>query len=153
MIVKPMIRNNICLNAHPAGCAREVENQIAFVKAQNAKRGRKPGAPVSGGTHPNGPVKAALILGCSTGYGLASRITASFGYGAATVGVSFEKEASEAKSGTPGWYVITSYSIHYTKLYETAADDGRHGPLLSGGALLPRRGPAWPPSPRSCPWR
>lgn len=104
MIVKPMIRNNICLNAHPAGCAQEVENQIAFVKAQNAKRGRKPGAPVSGGTHPNGPVKAALILGCSTGYGLASRITASFGYGAATVGVSFEKEASEAKSGTPGWY-------------------------------------------------
>ncbi len=104
MVIKPMIRSNICINAHPAGCAKEVENQIAYVKAQNAKRGRKPGAPVSGGTHPEGPVKAVLVLGCSTGYGLASRIGASFGYGAATIGVSFEKEGSESKSGTPGWY-------------------------------------------------
>ncbi len=107
MIVKPMIRSNICINAHPIGCAKEVEAQIAFVKSMNAKRSRKPGAPVSGGTHALGasaPVKAVLVLGCSTGYGLASRITAAFGYGAATVGVSFEKEGSETKSGTPGWY-------------------------------------------------
>lgn len=104
MIVKPMIRSNICINAHPLGCAKEVEHQIAYVQSKNAARGRKPGAPVSGGTHKAGPVKAALVLGCSTGYGLASRITAAFGYGAATVGVSFEKEASETKSGTPGWY-------------------------------------------------
>lgn len=104
MIVKPMIRSNICINAHPLGCAKEVEHQIAYVQSKNAARGRKPGAPVSGGTHKAGPVKAALVLGCSTGYGLASRITATFGYGATTVGVSFEKEASETKSGTPGWY-------------------------------------------------
>lgn len=102
-----MIRSNICLNAHPVGCAKEVENQIAFVKAQNAKRGRTPGSPVSGGSHAGGdtaPLKAVLVVGCSTGYGLASRITASFGYGAATVGVSYENEGTETKSGTPGWY-------------------------------------------------
>ena len=104
MVIKPMIRSNICINAHPQGCAKEVENQIAYVKAQNAKRGRKPGAAVSGGSHASGPVKAVLVLGCSTGYGLASRIAAAFGYGAATVGVSFEKEGSETKGGTPGWY-------------------------------------------------
>lgn len=107
MIVKPMIRSNICINAHPAGCAKEVENQIAYVRAKNASRGRKPGSAVSGGSHAGGgssPVKAVLVLGCSTGYGLASRITASFGYGAATIGVSFEKEGTETKSGTPGWY-------------------------------------------------
>lgn len=102
-----MIRSNICLNAHPVGCAKEVENQIAFVKAQNEKRGRTPGAPVSGGSHAGGetaPLKAVLVVGCSTGYGLASRITASFGYGATTVGVSYENEGTEQKSGTPGWY-------------------------------------------------
>jgi len=99
-----MIRSNICINAHPLGCAKEVEHQIAYVQSKNSSRGRKPGAPVSGGTHKAGPVKAALVLGCSTGYGLASRITATFGYGAATVGVSFEKEGTETKSGTPGWY-------------------------------------------------
>ena len=104
MIVKPMIRSNICINAHPLGCAKEVEHQIAYVQSKNSARGRKPGAPVSGGSHKAGPVKAALVLGCSTGYGLASRITAAFGYGAATVGVSFEKEGTETKSGTPGWY-------------------------------------------------
>lgn len=104
MIVKPMIRSNICINAHPAGCAKEVENQIAYVLGKNAARGRKPGAEVSGGTHARGAIKAVLVLGCSTGYGLASRITAAFGYGSATVGVSYEKEASETKSGTPGWY-------------------------------------------------
>ncbi len=102
-----MIRSNICLNAHPVGCAKEVDNQIAFVKAQNTKRGRTPGSPVSGGSHAGGtsaPLKAVLVVGCSTGYGLASRITASFGYGAATVGVSYENEGTETKSGTPGWY-------------------------------------------------
>lgn len=102
-----MIRSNICLNAHPVGCAREVDNQIAFVKKQNDKRSRTPGALVSGGSHGEGtwkPLKAVLVVGCSTGYGLASRITASFGYGAATVGVSFENAGTEKKSGTPGWY-------------------------------------------------
>ena len=98
MVVKPMIRSNICINAHPIGCAKETARQIAYVKAQKAKRGTKS---VSEGG--NGP-KTVLVLGCSTGYGLASRISAAFEYGADTIGVSFEKEASEKKYGTPGWY-------------------------------------------------
>lgn len=98
MIIKPMVRSNICLNAHPIGCAKEVENQIAYVKAQKAKRGTK--SLKEGG---NGP-KFVLVLGCSTGYGLASRISAAFEYGADTIGVSFEKAGTETKGGTPGWY-------------------------------------------------
>lgn len=97
-VIKPMVRSNMCLNAHPAGCAKEVENQIAYVKSQKAKRGTKNAK--EGG---NGP-KFALVLGCSTGYGLASRISAAFEYGADTIGVSFEKAGTETKGGTPGWY-------------------------------------------------
>lgn len=97
-IIKPMIRSNICINAHPEGCAKETDHQIDYVKAQKAKRGIK--AVSEGG---NGP-KFVLVLGCSTGYGLASRITAAFEYGADTIGVSFEKEGTETKCGTPGFY-------------------------------------------------
>ncbi len=97
-IIKPMIRSNMCINAHPVGCAKECENQIAWMKAKKAERGIK--SVKEGG---NGP-KLVLVLGCSTGYGLASRISAAFEYGADTIGVSFEKAATEAKGGTPGWY-------------------------------------------------
>lgn len=96
MIVKPMIRSNICINAHPQGCAKEVERQITYVQDKTKERAQK-------SKQVQGP-KAVLVLGCSTGYGLASRISASFAWGASTIGVSFEKEGSETKSGTPGWY-------------------------------------------------
>jgi enoyl-[acyl-carrier protein] reductase/trans-2-enoyl-CoA reductase (NAD+) len=89
MIIEPKIRNNICITAHPTGCAEEVRRQIAYVKSR--------------GTAANGP-KRVLVVGSSTGYGLASRIAAAFAYGAATVGVAFEKPASETKPGTAGWY-------------------------------------------------
>ena len=92
MIVKPMIRNNICLSAHPTGCAAETLRQIEYVKA------RKPR--YEGLALP----KAVLVIGASGGYGLASRIAAAFGCGAATVGMSLEREPSESKTGTPGWY-------------------------------------------------
>lgn len=98
MVIKPMIRSNICINAHPIGCAKDTARQIAYVKEQKTKRGIKTVA--EGGKAP----KTVLVLGCSTGYGLASRISAAFEYGADTIGVSFEKEASEKKYGTPGWY-------------------------------------------------
>ena len=98
MVVKPMIRSNICINAHPIGCAKDTARQIAYVKGKKASRGVK--AASEGGNAP----KTVLVLGCSTGYGLASRISAAFEYGADTIGVSFEKEASEKKYGTPGWY-------------------------------------------------
>lgn len=90
MLIKPMVRNSICLNSHPKGCAAVVEQQIAYVKRH-----------LSAGA---GTPKLALVIGCSTGYGLASRIATGFGYGAATIGVSFEKPASVIKSGTPGYY-------------------------------------------------
>ena len=98
MIVEPKIRSNICINAHPAGCAKDTVRQIEYVKSQKAKRGIKTYA--EGGKGP----KTVLVLGCSTGYGLASRIAASFEYGADTIGVSFEKEGTETRGGTPGFY-------------------------------------------------
>jgi enoyl-[acyl-carrier protein] reductase/trans-2-enoyl-CoA reductase (NAD+) len=91
MIIKPIVRNNICLNAHPAGCAVLVRRQIEYVK--------KNLSPVEGRTP-----KLVLVIGCSNGYGLASRIAAAFGYGAVTVGVSREKEASQTHTATPGFY-------------------------------------------------
>ncbi|MDR2094102.1 MAG: trans-2-enoyl-CoA reductase family protein [Treponema sp.] len=92
MILKPMVRNNICINCHPLGCAAVVRKEIAYTK--NALSAERPAvAP-----------RLVLIIGCSTGYGLASRIAAAFGYGAATVGISFEKAATPSKPGTPGYY-------------------------------------------------
>ena len=96
MVIEPMIRSNMCVNAHPQGCAMDVKRQIAYVQKKMAERGEPKDTP-----------KTVLVLGCSTGYGLASRITAAFGYGAATIGVSFEKEGTDEprqKTGTPGWY-------------------------------------------------
>jgi len=91
MIIKPMIRNNICLNCHPVGCAVSVQKQIEYAKKNLSKvEGKTP--------------KLALVIGCSTGYGLASRISAAFGYGSVTVGVSFEKEPNEKQTGTPGFH-------------------------------------------------
>lgn len=88
MIVKPRIRGFICTTAHSTGCAKNVEDQVNYV----AGRPR-----VSGSSN-------ALIIGCSAGYGLASRISAAFGCGANTIGVSFEKEPTERKTGSAGWY-------------------------------------------------
>ncbi len=87
-----MVRNNICLNAHPVGCALETERQIEQIKAKASAYKRLAGP------------RAVLVIGCSTGYGLASRIAATFGFGSATVGVSFERKPSETSTGTPGWY-------------------------------------------------
>ncbi len=94
--MKPMVRSNICLNAHPQGCKQEVLNQIAYTKQVKEKTEK------AAGKHRQ--IKNVLVLGCSTGYGLASRIVSAFAYDAATIGVSFEKEGTEKKFGTPGWY-------------------------------------------------
>jgi enoyl-[acyl-carrier protein] reductase/trans-2-enoyl-CoA reductase (NAD+) len=92
MLIKPMVRSSICLNAHPEGCTRETERQIEYIIEKKSEY-----------VGLRGP-KAVLVVGCSTGYGLASRIGAAFGFRAATVGVSYEKEPSETSTGTPGWY-------------------------------------------------
>jgi len=94
MVIKPKIRGFICTNAHPKGCAQGVREQVEFVKAQ-------PELPVK--------PKNVLVIGCSTGYGLASRITAAFGAGAKTLGVCFEKEPTERKTGTAGWYNVAAF--------------------------------------------
>jgi enoyl-[acyl-carrier protein] reductase / trans-2-enoyl-CoA reductase (NAD+) len=96
MVIKPMIRSNICMNAHPVGLAREVESQIDYVR----KRGRIEGP------------KRVLVIGGSAGYGLASRIVAAFGCGASTVNVAFERPASEKRTATVGWY----NTEHFEKL-------------------------------------
>ena len=89
MIIKPKTRGFICTTTHPVGCEANIKEQIARVKADGAIE--------------NGP-KKVLVIGASTGYGLASRITAAFGSGAATLGVFLEKPATETKPGSAGWY-------------------------------------------------
>ena len=90
MIIKPKVRGFICITAHPIGCEHNVLDQIKIARA-------------AGPAASNGP-RRVLVIGASTGYGLASRITAAFGYGAATLGVFFEKPSSDIKTGTAGWY-------------------------------------------------
>ncbi|WP_333600694.1 enoyl-ACP reductase FabV [Flavobacterium sp.] len=88
MIIEPRMRGFICLTAHPEGCAQSVKNQIAYVKSKG---------------YIDGP-KKVLVIGASTGFGLASRITSAFGSDAGTIGVFFEKPPSEGKTASPGWY-------------------------------------------------
>jgi len=89
MIIKPKVRGFICTNAHPLGCAHNVQEQIDYVKQQ---------ALIEGGP------KNVLVIGASTGYGLASRINAAFGSGAATLGVFFEKPSTVKRTGSAGFY-------------------------------------------------
>jgi len=89
VIIHPKVRGFICITAHPVGCEKNVLEQINITKTS--------------GAFASGP-KRVLVIGASTGYGLASRITAAFGYGAATLGVFLEKPSSETKPGTAGWY-------------------------------------------------
>lgn len=93
MIVQPKIRGFFCLTAHPAGCAAHVEEQIAWVRSRPRIAGPK----------------NVLVVGGSTGYGLASRITAAFACEADTVGVFFEKPPTERKTGTAGWYNTAAF--------------------------------------------
>ena len=90
MIVKPKYKGFICTTAHPTGCRKNVEDMAA--KAGKIR--------ADGGKHP----KNVVIIGASGGYGLASRIVAAFAYKARTVGVSFEKEATEKHTATAGFY-------------------------------------------------
>ena len=88
MIIQPKIRGFVCITAHPEGCAKKVQNEIAIAKA----------SPVA-----EGP-KKVLVIGASTGYGLSSRVTAAFSCGADTLGVFFERPSSNGKPASAGWY-------------------------------------------------
>lgn len=113
MVIKPKVRGFICTNAHPKGCAASVSEQIDYVKSQ--------------GDLGDGP-KNVLILGCSTGYGLASRIVSTFGYGANTLGVCFEKAPTERKTGTAGWYNTAAF-------HDFASEAGVYSKTLNGDAF------------------
>ena len=104
MIIKPKTRGFICTTTHPTGCEVNVAEQIARVKAD--------------GVVNNGP-KNVLVIGSSTGYGLASRITSAFGSGAATLGIFLEKPATEKKPGSAGWYNSAAFekAAHAEGLY------------------------------------
>ncbi|MBF0489623.1 MAG: trans-2-enoyl-CoA reductase family protein [Candidatus Omnitrophica bacterium] len=94
MIIQPKIRGFICTTAHPIGCEAHVVEQINYIKSKG---------PIAGGP------KKVLVIGSSTGYGLASRITAAFGCGAATMGVFFEKESDGKRTATAGWYNTVAF--------------------------------------------
>ena len=93
------MRGFICLTAHPKGCEQNVKNQIEYVKSKGKIEGPK----------------RVLVIGASTGFGLASRITSAFGSDAATIGVFFEKEPSEGKTASPGWYNSAAFEVEATK--------------------------------------
>lgn len=113
MIVTPKIRGFICTTAHPDGCAANVQSQIDYV------RSRPPLAK---------PPKKVLVIGASTGYGLASRIVPAFGGGAATVGVFFEKPGVENKTGSAGWYNSVAFE-------KAAGEAGLYARSFNGDAF------------------
>ncbi len=95
MIIKPKVRGFVCVTAHPSGCAAHVQAQVDYVKSK--------------GPIKNGP-RNVLVIGASTGYGLASRITAAFGSGAKTIGVFYERPSEEGRTATPGWYNTIAFT-------------------------------------------
>ena len=103
MIIEPRMRGFICLTAHPKGCEQNVKNQIEYVKSKG---------PIDG-------AKRVLVIGASTGFGLASRISSAFGCGASTIGVFFEKPPTEGKTASPGWYNSAAFEkeAHKAGLY------------------------------------
>jgi enoyl-[acyl-carrier protein] reductase/trans-2-enoyl-CoA reductase (NAD+) len=98
VIIQPRIWGFICTTAHPHGCELNVREQIAAAL-------RTDGSPIDRASGP----KRVLVIGASTGYGLAARITAAFGFGAATLGVFFEKPGKPGKTGTAGWYNTAAF--------------------------------------------
>ena len=103
MIIEPRMRGFICLTAHPKGCEQSVKNQIEYVKSKGTIDG----------------AKKVLVIGASTGFGLASRITSAFGCNASTIGVFFEKPPAEGRTASPGWYNSAAFEneAHKAGLY------------------------------------
>lgn len=112
--VKRKSRGFICINAHPEGCRSNVQRQISAIVARRA-------APLAG-------IKNVLVIGASTGYGLASRIAAGWGFGASTIGVFFERPGDELRTATAGYY--NTWAFH-----EFAKRDGLHAASLNADAF------------------
>ena len=113
MIIKPRVRGFLCVTSHPAGCDANIKRQIDYVTSQG---------PIAGGP------KRVLVIGASTGYGLSSRITAAFGCGADTLGIFFEKEGTQAKPATAGWYNSAAF-------HNYAQADGLYAKSINGDAF------------------
>lgn len=113
MIIKPRVRGFLCTTTHPIGCEANVKRQITHVRSK--------------GPIDHGP-KRVLVIGSSTGYGLASRITAAFGCGAATLGIFFEKPGREKKTGTAGWYNSAAF-------HRDAEAEGLYAKSINGDAF------------------
>ena len=111
MVVKPKVRGFICTTAHPVGCKAAVKSQIEYTKSQPKT---------------NGP-KKVLVLGASMGYGLASRIAATYSSDAATIGVIFDKPGDGKRTGTAGWYNTAAFE-------EFAHADGYYAKTINGDA-------------------
>ena len=114
MIIKPKVRGFICTTTHPVGCEKNVLEQI---EATRTRQYDTAGGP-----------KKVLVIGASSGYGLAARITAAFGYGADTLGVFFEKPGSEKKPGTAGWYNAAAFD-------KFAKAEGLYSKSINGDAF------------------
>ncbi len=112
MIVKPRIRGFICTTAHPIGCAYNVHEQIDWVRKQRVLNG----------------FRNVLVVGASTGYGLASRIATCFGAGAGTVGVFFERPALRNRTASAGWYNSVAFD-------KAAGDAGYYARSINGDAF------------------
>lgn len=112
MVVEPKVRGFICVTAHPEGCRENVRRQIEYAKQQEKKE-----CP-----------KKVLVIGCSTGYGLASRISAAYIGNAATLGIMFEKESNGKRTATPGLYNTRAFE-------EFAAKDGLYAKTINGDAF------------------
>ena len=113
MIIEPKIRGFICTTAHPDGCTAHVQEQIDYVKSKPSLK--------------NVP-KRILVIGSSTGYGLASRIVPAFGAGASTFGVFFEREGTEKKPASAGWYNSAAFEA-------AAAKEGLYAKSFNGDAF------------------
>ncbi len=112
MIIEPRTRGFICLTAHPIGCEQNVLNQINYIKSKSKT---------------DGP-KKVLVIGASTGFGLASRITSAYGSDAATIGVFFEKPPKERRTASPGWYNSAAFETQANK-------DGLYAKSINGDAF------------------
>ena len=112
MIIKPKVKDFICLTSHPEGCKENVRRQIEYVKSQpKVELGKR-----------------VLVIGASTGYGLASRICASFASNASTIGIIFDKPAHGKRTATAGWYNTAAFE-------EFAKEKGLYAKTINGDAF------------------
>ncbi|MDD3174425.1 MAG: trans-2-enoyl-CoA reductase family protein [Herbinix sp.] len=112
MIIEPKVKGFICMTSHPEGCKENVARQISYIK----KLGKTAG-----------PQKV-LVIGASTGYGLASRIAVTYACDASTIGIMYEKPATDRRTATPGWYNTTAFE-------DFAAKDGYYAKSINGDAF------------------